>query len=249
MLSLVGEPSDDVPEILATGRTDVTTMFVSMSARHPDGHDADYLGWHSLDHRPEQHRLPTLRAAFRIVSTPACRAARAASDDRYDDADHVMTYLFTDTAGLSGFTELNGAMANAGRSPYLLPLVERAVYHLDGQLAAPRIKVGADVLPWWPKRGVYLLIERGGSPPDELADIDGIGGAWWGGALPMDPPYTTTDNSGLHITYLFLDDDPPSVGERLRPVLERRWSDTGSVPLLAAPFHTLADYDWGRYLP
>ena len=249
MSDLVGTPSDDVPAMLATGRTDVTTVYVSMSARHPEGRDADYLTWHSLDHRPEQHRLHALRASFRLVSTPACRAVRAASDPRYDAADHVMTYLFTDVGGLPVFNDLNIAMAQVGRTPYLLPLVERAVYRLDGTVAAPRIKVGADVLPWWPARGVYLLVEQGSAPAAELAALDGVGGVWWGGAQPMEPPYTTTDNTGLQISYCFLDDEPPVVGERIRPVLEQRWRENGVTPLLAAPFHTLVDYAWDRYLP
>jgi hypothetical protein len=249
MSVLVGTPSDDVPAMLATGRTDVTTIYVSMSARHPDGRDADYVEWHSLDHRPEQHRLRTLRASFRLVSTPACRAARAASDERYDAADHVMTYLFTDRAGLPAFNDLNVAMAQAGRTPYLLPLVERAVYRLDGAVAAPRVKVGADVLPWWPATGVYLLVERGAIPPGSLVDFPGVGGAWRGGALPMEPPYTTTDNAGLQVTYCFLDGDPAEVGKRLRPALEARWAGSGAEPLLAAPFHAIVAYDWSRYLP
>src|SRR5262245_36433936 len=109
MSALVGTPSDDVPAMLATGRTDITTLYVSMSSRHPDGRDADYLEWHSLDHRPEQHRLAALRASFRLVSTPACRAARAAGDERYAATDHMMTYMFTDAAGLPAFNDLNMA--------------------------------------------------------------------------------------------------------------------------------------------
>jgi hypothetical protein len=246
---LVGTPSDDAPNVLTTGRTDITTIYVSMSARHPDGCDADYLAWHSLDHRPEQHRLHALRASFRLVSTPHCRAARAASDARYDDADHVMTYLFTDVAALPVFNDLNIAMAEVGRSPYLLPAVERAVYHLDGTAAAPRVKVGAEVMPWWPAKGVYLIVERGGASPAALVDIPGVGGVWWGGALPMDPPYATADTAGLQVTYCFLDDEPAAVGERLRPVLEARWTRERVSALLAAPFHTLVDYDWGRHVP
>jgi hypothetical protein len=69
-MALVGAPSDDVEAVLATGRTDVTTVFVSMSARHPDGGDAEYLEWHTLDHRPEQSRLATVRGSIRLVSTP-----------------------------------------------------------------------------------------------------------------------------------------------------------------------------------
>jgi hypothetical protein len=249
MIELVGSASDDVPEMLATGRTDVRTMYVSMTERHPEGQDAEYLAWHSLDHRPEQHRLPTLRASYRIVSTPACRAARATSDERYDATDHMMTYLFTGLDGLDAFNDLNMAMIQAGRTPYLLPLVERAVYRLDGTLAAPRIKVGADVLPWWPRTGVYVLIERGAVSPAALVDVAGVGGAWWGAAEPMEPPFTTRDNSGLHLTYLFLDDEPAEVGERLRPVLDKRWSDEAAEPVFAAPFHDLVPYDWGRFVP
>ncbi len=253
MSVLSGTASDGAPAILATGRTDITTIYVSMSGRHPEGRDAKYLEWHSLDHRPEQHRLPTLRASFRAVSTPACRAARAASDRRYDRTDHLMTYLFSDVNGLPSFNELSIALAQAGRVSHRLPLVERAVYRRDGMAAAPRILAGADVLPWWPAKGVYVLIERARVPTpvpaNELVQVPGVGGAMWGLALPLDPPYTTTPNTGLQITYCFLDDDPATTAERLRPTLAKRWRDSGIEPLLAAPFHTIVPYEWDRFLP
>ncbi len=59
------------------------------------------------------------------------------------------------------FNALSVALREAGRAPSLLPTVERAAYRLDGMAAAPRIKIGADVLPWWPAKGVYVLVERG----------------------------------------------------------------------------------------
>jgi hypothetical protein len=247
--ALVGTPSDECPDVLATGRTDVTTIYASFSERHPDGRDADYLAWHSLDHRPEQQRLPMLRSSFRVVSTPACRAVRAASDRRFDAADHLMTYLFTALAAMDDFNALSVALREAGRAPYLLPTVERAAYRLDGSAAAPRIKVGADVLPWWPRKGVYVLVERGQETAEELVGVPGVGGAWWGGAEPLEPPFCTRDNSGLHITYLFLDDDPVVVARRLSPILTGRWSTGAVEPLLAAPFYGLVDYDWDRYRP
>jgi hypothetical protein len=246
---LVGAPSDQCPEILATGRTDVKTIYTSLSKRHPEGLDAAYLEWHSLDHRPEQHRLAQLRASFRMVSTPDCRAARAASDERYDEADHLQSYFFTDRTAMEGFQDLNVALGNAGRTPYLLPLVERGVYRVDGIAAAPRIKVGADVLLWWSAKGVYFMIERGGAPVADLLDVPGVGGAWWGRAEPLEPPFTTRDNSDLHVSYLFLDDEPAEVAKRLRSRLEQRWSTTDNEPLFAAPFHSLVAYAWDRYLP
>jgi hypothetical protein len=241
--ALVGTPSDEAPGILAAGGTDVTTIYVAMSERHPEGGDAAYLAWHLLDHRPEQHRLPSLRASFRLVSTPACRAARIAADGRYDAVDHVMTYLFTGADPLPAAVELNVAITEAGRAPYLLPDVARGVYRLEGTAAAPRIKVGADVLPWWPAKGAFVLVERGPAPASELVEVDGVGGAWWGAGLPMGQPFTSVDNDGLQITYCFLDDEPPAVAERLRPLLEQR------ELLLAAPFYTPVPYEWDRHLP
>lgn len=248
MTTLVGTPSDDVPDILATGRTDVTTMYVSMSARHPEGRDADYVEWHTLDHRPEQSRLASVRTSMRLVSTPACRAARAVSDDRYDDVDHVMTYFFAD-AGLAGFNELAIALGAAGRIPELLPMVERSAYGLAGKVAAPRIKVGADVLPWWPVRGVYLLVEQGQAPATDLPEVPGVAGCIWGKGIAVADPYASADNTDLQITYCYVDDDPVDTAKQLRDQLEKRWTAGAVVPLLAAPFHTVVAYDWGRYLP
>ena len=259
MTAFVGRPSDDVPQILATGRSDITTVYLSMAARHPDGRDAEYIEWHGLDHEPDQHRLAALRASMRLVSTPACRRARAASEDRYDAVDHVMTYLFTDDSSFEVFDALNVAMTEAGRNPYhrgqpigvqipAMPLLERGAYRVTGRVASRRIKVGADVLPWRPARGVYLLIEHGPAAPTDLAEVPGVAGVWTATGLPLEPPYATTDLGGLQLTYCYLDDDPADTAERIRPLLAQRWDDA-LTPLLAAPFHTVVRYDWGRYLP
>lgn len=244
--SLSGTPSDDAPEILATGRTDITTLFVSMSGRHPDGHDADYLAWHTLDHRPEQQRLPELRMSLRLVSTPACRAARAAAVRPYDGVDHVMTYFFTDIGGLDGFNDLSVALRGAGRTPFVLPALQRGVFTVASTAAAPRVKAGADVLPFWPAVGVYLLVEQGSAPATRLVDVPGVGGVWSADATPN--PLSTVE-AGAQITYCFLDDNPVDTAERLRPVLEQRWAATAVSPLLAAPFHPVVPYAWDRYVP
>lgn len=133
--------------------------------------------------------------------------------------------------------------------PYLLPAVERAVYRLSGGVAAPRIKAGADVLPWWPAKGVFVLIERGEQSPSELVEVPGVAGIWWGGSLPADPKYTTAQPAGQQIAYLFLDDDPADAARRLRPALERRWKRHSIEPLLAAPFQVLVPYAWDRFVP
>jgi hypothetical protein len=184
-----------------------------------------------------------------LVSTPACRAARAATDPRYDAVDHVMTYFFAGLDGLEAFNDLSIALATANRTPYLLPLVERGVFGLDDAVAAPRIKVGADVLPFWPARGVYVLVEEGARSPAELTEVAGVAGAWWGPGTAVDPPYATADHTGLQVSYCFLDGDPAETGARLRPALEQRWSGSDAAPLLAAPFHTVAGWDCTRHIP
>jgi hypothetical protein len=247
-MTLPGTPSDDVADVLAAGRGEIGTLFVSMARRHPDGHDAEYLRWHTLDHRPEQHRLGGVRASLRLVSTPACRAARAASDERFDAIDHVMTYFFTDQGGLTSFLDLSKALGGADRKLPLLPPVQRGVYAIEQKAAAPRIKIGADVLPWWPLKGVYLLMESGTTDAHDLVDVDGVGGIWSVASQAVDARLASAP-AGQSLTYCFLDDDPIAAAERLQPVLADRWRRTGIKPLLAGPFHPVVPYEWDRYVP
>jgi hypothetical protein len=247
-MQLPGTPSDDVADVLATGHGDITTLFVSMATRHPEGADADYLHWHTLDHRPEQHRLSAVRASLRLVSTPACRSARAASRDPYDAIDHVMTYFFTDPSGMTGFLDLSKALGNAGRKLPLLPPVERGIYRVEHKAAAQRAKIGADVLPWLPARGVYILLEASASVLPQLADVDGVAGVWSATSQSVDARLASAP-AGQTISYCFLNGDPVLTAERLGPALEKRWSDEGIEPLFAAPFHAVVPYEWDRYVP
>jgi hypothetical protein len=246
---LPGTPTDDVERVLALGRSGIELVYVSMSTRHPDGRDVDYLRWHFLDHRPEQYRLDTIRSSLRLVSTPECRAARAASDARFDATDHVMNYFFSEASGLKPFHELGRELGKVGRIPELLPSVERGVYAFDGRVANPDAKVGADVLPWWPATGVYLLVEHGTASSAPLVEVAGVAGAWWGGTARAVPEQYSLAQPGDQLTYLFLDEDPVVVARRLQPVLRRRWSGGDVVGLFAAPFHVAHADDLARHLP
>jgi hypothetical protein len=248
MTDLQGTPSDELPRVLETGATDVRLIFVSMKEREPSGRDQEYIEWHSLDHRPEQYRLAGLRNSLRLVSTPECRAARAASEPRYDAVDHIMTYYFSEQSALAPFKALGSALGAGGRMPLLLPDVECAVYHLNGKTAAGRAVAGSDVVPWRPSLGVYLLIEEGKSSPASLATVPGVAGIWWfDGAIAPKP--WSTDNRDLQMSFCYLDGDPVEVARRLSGPLRERWNLGDVVPLLAAPFHTVTPFDWGRYLP
>jgi hypothetical protein len=247
-VELPGTPSDELNGVLDAGRGDVSTLFVSMATRHPEGRDADYLQWHTLDHRPEQHRLTSVRASLRLVSTPSCRAARHPGDERLDAVDHVMTYFFTDPSGMQPFLDLSSALGSGGRKLALLPPVERGVYGVDAKLAARRVKVGADVLPWWPVRGVFLLLEPESISPAALLDVDGVIGAWSAATLDVDSRLASAQ-VGQHLVYCFLDDDPVATASRLAPVLQQRWEQAGVQPLFAAPFHPVVPHEWGRHVP
>ncbi len=243
---LVGTPSDEVPAILATGRSDITTLYVSMSTRHDKGYDADYLRWHSLDHRPEQQRLASIRTSIRLVSTPACRESRAAGTPELAAVDHVMIYFFAGQQGLQEFYDLAVALNQAGRSPFILQPVERGVYTLDDCAAEARIRSGADVLPWLPIRGMYLLVEQGECSAPLPEGIPGVAGAISSHSTPTE---ISSVGEGQQLTLLFLDGDPVEVAREIGPYLERRWQAGPLEPLLAAPFYSVVPYEWDRYLP
>lgn len=247
-MKLEGTPSDQLPEVLATGLTAVRYAFISFSAREPEGRDAEYIAWHSLDHRPEQHRLPELRSSLRLVSTPACRKARAASGERFDAVDHVMTYLFTDEAGLPGFGALGGALNVAGRMPLRLPHLGYLTADLAGKAAAPRAVAGADVIPWRPALGVYLIVEEGQASPASLIEAPGVAGVWWYQGAQAPSPYDY-DARGLQVTYCYLDADPVAAAAALGEMMRRRWASGDIKGLLAAPFFAIEPFDWTRHLP
>lgn len=244
---LSGTPSDELPEVLATGRTDVEIIFVSMSARQAEGRDEEYMQWHGLDHGPEQFRLAGLRHSLRLVSTPACRAARLASQAPYDAVDHVMTYFFADDAALGPFGALSEALTGE-RRPLATPRIELGVYDVQGKVASPAAIAGADVIPWRPALGVYLIIERGAVSAASLADIEGVAGVWWHEGRQENTPFPA-DRRGLQITYCFLDDDPVDVAHGFQKPLLQRWEQEDLVPLLAAPFYVVVPFQWGRHLP
>jgi hypothetical protein len=245
---------------MATGRSDITIVKYSMTGRHPEGRDADYIEWHVMDHEPEMRRLASVRSSLRLVSTPACRAARAVSADIYNDVEHVMTYFFTDMNAFKGWEALNDALGDIGRMPYRrgvplansiprVPFIDRGIFAINGTVAAGRVKVGADVLPWWPARGAYVMVERGEKPANDLTGVEGVGGVWWASGIPAEFPAVTFDHSGMQVTYCFLDGDPAETANRLLPTLELRWADHAVEPLLAAPFHTVVHHHWSHYLP
>lgn len=226
-------------------------MVVSASARSPEKVDAQYLEWHALDHHPEQYGIDAIRLGQRWVSTPACRAARAAEHERFDAVDHVMQYHFTDPdqEALAEFFALGGQLRRAGRMPLSLPPVELGGYQLLDRYASPRVQIRAEVVPWRPARGVYLIIEHGDPSLElpSLCEMPGVAGTWRyrGG----DFYERFADTSGLMLTVCYLDGDVVGTANVIGAALADAWQTTSTVPLLAAPLQAVVPWDWDRALP
>ena len=217
---------------------------VSMSARSPEGRDAEYLEWHGLDHHPEQYGIDGIRLGQRWVSTPACRAVRAVDHPRFAEVDHVMQYLFADPldASIDEFFRLGNTLHKAGRMPIRIPAVELGGWNLTERAAAASALVRPEVVPWRPARGAYLAVEAAGpaSTVDDLCAVPGVAGAWrYRGGVFHD---RLVDTTGLILTVLYLDGDPVETGASLQ---SRPWAE----PLLAAPFEAVVPWAWDRALP
>ena len=247
-MHLEGTPSDQAPGVLATGRTDTRFLFMSMSAKHPEGRNAEYIEWHSLDHRPEQYRLAGIRNSLRLVSTPAARAARAASTGIYDDIDHLMTYQFADSSPIGTFFDLGRRLDEVGRMAIRLPSLGYLTGELASIVAAPEAVAGADVIPWRPCLGVYLIIEEGRRSADDLVDVPGVAGIWTFHCVPSPAPFES-EPGNKQITYCFLDQDPVAVAGHMAERMRQRWASGEVEGLLAAPLYAIVPFDWARHLP
>jgi hypothetical protein len=247
--------SDDAAPVLVAGNADVAFAVFSMSSRAADGNDDGYLEWHMLDHLPEQYRIDGLRLGQRWFSTDACRAARAASAAPYDAVDHVVGYLFggpVDPA-LDIFFDLGASLHRAGRMPVALPRVQVGGWEAVARTAAPRVLAGADVIPWRPQRGVYLIVESGDIASGDiesgadglegLVGVPGVAGVWqYRDGHTHHPRFDPTN--GLRLAVCYLDDDPVEVAGRLAEPLAARWADGTATPLLAAPFDLVTPFSW-----
>ena len=235
----------------------------SLAEASPDGPqaDADYLAWHLLDHLPEQYRNDALVHGLRWVSTPACRARRAArmsaSPDaaRFDRVHHVTHYLFAEPVdqALDDFLALGSELAGLDRYPVRLPGVMLANYDVAAAVAAPRVRVSAPAIPFRPTRGAYLVVEPAWSTTGvdraarsdhlaELASVDGVAGAWH--FEPSTRRGDRFDAAGLAVTLCYLDEQPESVAPALEAALEVAWQRWGTAPALAGPFETVRP-PWG----
>jgi hypothetical protein len=193
----------------------------------PSEHHA-YNEWHMLDHMPEQYPLDGIAYGQRWVSTPACRAARAASGDRLDPIHYVTLYLMTDPVErtLQEFMELGRYLRSVDRFHLHRRACLSGPFRFVGAGAAPRALISAEAVPYRPNRGVYVQVDPGSTAVDldRLCARDGVAGAW------------TFADEERTITVSWLDDDPLVVAARFPP--------TGNRTEFAGPFETITPWKW-----
>jgi hypothetical protein len=242
----------------------VKVGFFSLTHHSQSGDDRPYLRWHQLDHMPEQYQLPGLLLGQRWASTPACRAARGAEVDSWSLVEHVVCYLMGNPVDetIDEFLTLGRHLAEQGRYVEALPSQYRGGLRLLETTAAPRVLVSADVIPFRPHSGIYLIVEEPDTsvPQDgflrdlhttvlpTLVGVPGVAGAWSYATSPQ-IRRSMFSEGGVRIIVCYLDDDPATVAERLSPTVDRLWAGTPSRLLLAAPFESLIASDLERFAP
>jgi hypothetical protein len=242
----------------------VKAGFFSLSHHATSGDDRDYLDWHQLDHMPEQYQLPGLQLGQRWAATRACRAARLAGEDGWDQVEHVVLYLMGNPLDetIDEFLALGRHLAELGRFSQSLPSHYRGALRLLEAQAAPRALISSEVVPWRPHRGVYFLVEALGEGTGQehflqrmhtellpgLVAVDGVAGAWSFGTTPSIRRPMFTDGR-FRMTVCYLDDEPAVVGERLAEVVGRGWAEAPSRLVLAAPYESMMRWEWDRFGP
>lgn len=239
----------------------VTAGFFSMSHHATSGDDRPYLEWHQLDHMPEQYLLPGIVLGQRWASTAACRKARLVATATWAPVEHVVCYLMGEPLAqtVDDFFALGRHLADVGRFPLALPSRYVGCLGVVEAHAAARVLVSAEVVPFRPHRGIYLIVEevagtpgRGGAAQRPQAEslpalhtVPGVAGTWTfatGDAI-RSPRFTTGE---YRMTVCYLDDEPAAVGERIGSVLASADHPPADI-VLAAPFESMMRWDWDRF--
>jgi hypothetical protein len=211
---------------------------------------------------PEQYQLSGLILGQRWASTAACRAARAAEVGDWSLVEHMVLYLMGDPVEktIDDFLDLGRHLAEMGRFPHHLPSQYVGALRLLEARAAPAAFVGAEVVPFRPNRGVYLIVDKPADRVDQVAFLQrmqsevlpelmttpGVVGAWiFTTSAKIRRNMFTIGN--YRMTVCYLDDDPAMVGTNLKPIVERVWSTAPADLLLAAPYESMMAWAWDRF--
>jgi len=220
-----------------------------------------YNEWHQLDHLPEQFPLPGIVYGQRWVSTPACRAARAVSDEPLDPIHYLTCYLMADPieGTLDDFFALGKRLHELDRFHRHRRAPLTGPFRVVDTLAAPRVLVSAEAVPFRAHRGLYVIVEEP-RDRDALADyerwlvtehepallaVPGVAGIW-SFASPEELTSRRWSAGARRITVSWLDDDPLAVAARLAPLEAARREQFGTTShvTFAGPFETITPWEW-----
>jgi hypothetical protein len=192
---------------------------------------------------------------------------RIGGTEGWTDVDHVVCYLMGNPVDqtIDDFFTLGRHLAELGRFAGALPAQYVGALRLLETHAAPRVLVSAEVVPFRPNRGVYLIVEEPleGIEPEVrdaylqrqhveilpgLVSVPGVAGAWAFATTPAirRPPFT---DGAFRMTLCYLDDEPAAVGERLGAHIERAWKDVPARIVLGAPYESMMSWEWNRFGP
>ncbi len=222
------------------------------------------LAWHQLKHVPELYGADGVLNAQRWVSTKACREQRAIEAELLTPVESVISYLLGKPAKESYDSMLSYSQSlprEVDRPPGGEVLLD-SFFEPLATAVAPRVELSAEVLPWRPNRGIYLMVDELDDDAEALyryrtawerqtAGIlatPGVAGLWLFGSDRDFPGVLASKGEGDYaITIAFLDDDPASVAGALASLANERTRDLPAQALLAAPFESIPLWNWERF--
>lgn len=221
--------------------------------------DVDYLRWHLMDHMPEQYSLPGIAFGQRWIADGKYLDARLIAEGASGNIGNVVNYLVREPVveTLDDFMSLGARLSAAGRYPIARPALQISAARLLHRVAAPRVMVSANVIPFRPHRGVLLLVEDRPSEDDadwlawiqrenlpELLLLDGVAGAWMF-ASPEDwlPESSLWSERRQYVTVVYIDGEPLSTAASARAAVEQRWESGRVRPVFAGPLRSMIAYE------
>jgi hypothetical protein len=187
-----------------------------------------YNEWHMLDHMPEQYPLAGIVYGQRWVSTPACRAARTASDDALDSIHYMTLYLMSDPVEetIAEFMQLGKELRAKDRFHLHRRARLSGPFRLEASAVAERVLISAEAVPYRPNKGIHVVVQTVDRPGPHLGEwcaTPGVAGAW-----------TFADDTH-RITVAWLDEEPLTVAP---PPMH----DASVV--FAGPLETITPWQW-----
>jgi hypothetical protein len=157
----------------------VLGFFSFTEVTDPSAHRA-YNEWHQLDHLPEQFSIDGITFGQRWVCSPRCAEARVVVSPTLARCHYMTLYLLRDDGVLPEFFALAQRLRDEGRFFEARKSHLSGPFEVTGRWAAERVKVLAEVVPFRPATGVYVVVGAASRRVDAagMAGVDGVAGVW-----------------------------------------------------------------------